>query len=81
MAVAAFDERVILCSLLANFSPVPATAATVALQYQIDAEGRAMACRDRCGRWQMCFDAFVMGFPKIEFSLFVVFFLPSLVPS
>jgi hypothetical protein len=45
-------------------------------RYQIDAEGRVMACRDRCGHWQMCFDAFVMGFPKTKFSLFIVFVRP-----
>ncbi|KAH8701320.1 hypothetical protein GQ44DRAFT_56509 [Phaeosphaeriaceae sp. PMI808] len=56
---------------------VPAAAITAALQDRIGAEGCAMACRDRCGRVQMYFDAFVMGFPKIEFSLFVVFFRGS----
>ena len=34
-----------------------------------------MACRGRCGHFQMCFDAFVMGFPKTDFSVCVVFFL------
>jgi hypothetical protein len=74
MVVAAFGGRVMLCSLLANFSTVSAAAATVALQVPDRAEGRTMACRDHCGHWQVCCDAFVMGFPKTDFSLFVVFF-------
>ncbi|KAF2464371.1 uncharacterized protein BDR25DRAFT_96881 [Lindgomyces ingoldianus] len=73
-AVAAFDERVILCSLLANFVGLSVPRPQRWLyRYQINAEGRAMAYRVRCGHWQMCFDAFVMGFPKTEFSLFVGF--------
>jgi hypothetical protein len=75
MVVAAFGGRVMLCSLLANFSTVSAAAATVALQIPNHAEGRMMACRDHCGHWQVCCDAFVMDNPGIEFSLFVVFFV------
>ncbi|XTI93795.1 hypothetical protein V2W45_899844 [Cenococcum geophilum] len=75
MAVAAFDGRVLLCSLLANFVDLFAPRPQRWLyRYQINAEGCVMVCRDRCGHWQMCFDAFVMGFPKTSFSLFVVFF-------
>ena len=40
---------------------VPAVAATVALRYQIDTEGRAMACRDQCSHRQVCFDAVVLS--------------------
>ncbi|KAF1951907.1 hypothetical protein CC80DRAFT_189113 [Byssothecium circinans] len=36
---------------------VPAVTATVALRYQIDTEGRAMACRDQFSHRQACFDA------------------------
>jgi hypothetical protein len=64
-----------LSSLLTNFSTVSTAAATVALQVPNHAEGRMMACRDHCGHWQVCCDAFVMDFSKIEFSLFVVFSL------
>ena len=74
MAVAAFDERVMLCSLLANIVGLSVPRPQRWLyRYQIDAEGCVMDGRGRCGHWQVCFDAFVMGFPKTEFSLFVVF--------
>ena len=36
-----------------------------------------MVCRGRCGRRQMCFDAFVTGFPKTDSSLFDVFHINS----
>lgn len=78
MAIAAFDGVVMLCSLLANLTDLCVPRPQRLLyRYQIDAEGRAMVCRDRCGHQQMCFDAFVMDFPKSISSLFVVFF-PSL---
>ncbi|KAH4077082.1 hypothetical protein HBI25_246610 [Parastagonospora nodorum] len=38
-----------------------------------DAGGRAVACRDCCGHWQVFLILFVMVIPKIDFSLFVVF--------
>ncbi|KAH3956188.1 hypothetical protein HBI56_240240 [Parastagonospora nodorum] len=57
MAAAAFGGRVIL----------------TALQMPTDAGGRAVACRDCCGHWQVFLILFVMVIPKIDFSLFVVF--------
>jgi hypothetical protein len=52
---------------------VPARAAAAALQMPTDAGGRAVACRDCCGHWQVYLMLFVMVIPKIDFSLFVVF--------
>jgi len=43
-------------------------------RYQTYAEGRVMACRERCSLWQVYLHVFVMVIPKIEFSLCVVFF-------
>ena len=51
---------------------MPARAATAALQMPTDARGRAVACRDCCGHWQVFFILFVMVIPKFDFSLFVV---------
>ena len=74
MAFAAFGERVELCSLLTNlvivFVPRPQR---WLYKHQIDAEGCVMACRVRFDHWQMCFDTFVTGFRKSDFSLFVMF--------
>jgi hypothetical protein len=30
-------------------------------------EGSVTACRDRCGRWQVCSDAVVLSRPKVDF--------------
>ena len=73
MVVAVFGGRVMLCSLLANFSTVSAAAATVALQAPNRAGGRTMAYRDHYGQWQVCCGAFVMSFSKTDLSLFAVF--------
>jgi hypothetical protein len=43
-------------------------------RYQIDAGGRAMACRDRCGLWRVYLQSLMTIILEIEFSLFVVFF-------
>jgi hypothetical protein len=42
-------------------------------RYQTYAEGRMMACKERCRLWQVYLHVFVMVIPKIEFSLCVVF--------
>jgi hypothetical protein len=42
-------------------------------RYQTYAEGRVMACRERCSLWQVYLHVFVMVILKIEFSLCVVF--------
>jgi hypothetical protein len=31
------------------------------------AVGSVTACRDRCGRWQVCSDAVVLSRPKVDF--------------
>ena len=73
---AAFGGRVILSSLLAEFvDPSLQGPQRRLYRYQTYAEGRVMACRDRCGPWQMCLYVFVLVIPKIEFSLCVVVFL------
>ena len=76
MAAAAFGGRVILSSLLAEFvdPSLPGPQRRLCSD-QTYAEGRVMACRDRCSLWQVCLHAFVMVIPKIEFSLCVVFFV------
>jgi hypothetical protein len=75
MAAAAFSERVILSRLLAELVDPSLPGPQRRLYwYQIYAEGRATACRDRCSLWQVCLRVFAMVIPQVEFSLFVVFF-------
>jgi hypothetical protein len=72
---AAFGGRVILSSLLAEFvDPYLPKPQQRLYKYQTYAEGRVMACRERCSLWQVYLHVFVMVIPKIEFSLWVVFF-------
>jgi hypothetical protein len=74
MAAAAFGGRVILSSLLAEFvDPSLPGPQRRLYRYQTYAEGRVMACRERCSLWQVYLHVFVMVIPKIEFSLCVVF--------
>ena len=75
MAAAAFGRRVILSSLLAEFvDPYLPGPQRRLYRYQTYAEGRVMACRERCSLWQVYLHVFVMVIPKIEFLLCVVFF-------
>jgi hypothetical protein len=74
MAAAAFGERVIQSSLLAEFvDPYLPGPQRRLYRYQTYAEGRVMACRERCTLWQVHLHVFVMVIPNIEFSLCVVF--------
>jgi hypothetical protein len=75
MAAAAFGGRVILSSLLAEFvDPSLPGPQRRLYRYQTYAEGRVMACRERCSLWQVYLHVFVMVIRKIEFSLCVVFY-------
>lgn len=70
-----FGGRVMLSSLLADFVCLCLPGPQQRLyRCQIDAGGRAMACRDRWDHWQVFLMLFMMVIPKIDFSLFVLFF-------
>lgn len=64
MVVAAVNGCVMFCSVLANFASVTAAAAIMSLKATANAEGCVAACRDGCGRQQMCFDAVVIEVPN-----------------
>jgi hypothetical protein len=71
MVVAAFDGRVMLCILLANFVGLCVRWPQQSVYgHQISAGERMTACRDCYGHSQMYSEAFLMSFPKTIFSLF-----------